>query len=414
MANRYWVGGTGTWNTTSTANWSASSGGTGGASIPTANDSVFFNQAGTYTVTMTNALTCLDITTSTGTVTFATGTNPSLTVSGSMTLSAGTIWNSTGAITFNATTSKTITTNGTLLPLNITFNGAGGSWTLGSAFSTNSGALTTLTAGTLNLSGFTFTTGLFSSSNTNTRAINFSTGNIALTTTTSGVNALLMTTATNFTVSGSGGFTTDANVIRIYTFGTTGGSITNSPNLTFSSGTAIPVLTTGSWFNTLNFGTTAFTLAATSLNLESLTLSSGGTFTNLTVTLVDTGTITSNTNSTLPGLTINHSGTTTLGDNFSTSATGTVTLTAGAISLNGYNFTVGIFSSSNVNTRSIAFGTNNIVLAHSTAAQTVLSMAIATGFTYTGTGAFTSDMSTTRTFTFGTTGGSITTHLTYL
>ena len=409
MANRYWVGGTGTWNTTSTANWSASSGGAGGASVPTANDSVFFNQAGTYTVTMTNALACLDITTSTGTVTFATGTNPSLTVSGSMTLSAGTIWNSTGAITFNATTSKTITTNGTLLPLSITFNGAGGSWTLGSALSTNSGALTTLVAGTLNLSGFTFTTGLFSSSNTNTRAVNFDTGNIALTTPTTGVNALIITTATNFSVSGTGGFTADASVVRIYTFGTTGGSITNSPNLTFTgSGTAIPVLTTGSYFNKLDFGTTAFTLAATSLNLESLTLSSGGTFTNLTVTLLDSGTITSNTNATLPGLTINHSGTTTLGDNFSTSDTGTVTLTAGALSLNGYNLTVGIFSSSNVNTRSIAFGSNNIVLVHTTAAQTVLSMAIATGFTYTGTGAFTSAMSTTRTFTFGSTTGGTT------
>lgn len=32
MANRYWVGGTGTWDTTDTTNWSATSGGAGGTS----------------------------------------------------------------------------------------------------------------------------------------------------------------------------------------------------------------------------------------------------------------------------------------------------------------------------------------------------------------------------------------------
>jgi len=60
MANRYWVGGTGTWDTTTTANWSATSGGAGGASTPTYADSVFFNSASNasaYTVTMNNGFT---------------------------------------------------------------------------------------------------------------------------------------------------------------------------------------------------------------------------------------------------------------------------------------------------------------------------------------------------------------------
>ena len=43
MANRYWVGGSGTWNTSSTANWSATSGGASGASAPTLSDNVFFD-----------------------------------------------------------------------------------------------------------------------------------------------------------------------------------------------------------------------------------------------------------------------------------------------------------------------------------------------------------------------------------
>ncbi len=109
MANRYWVGGTGTWNTTSTTNWSASSGGGGGASVPTAADSVFFDQAGTYTVTMTGALNCLDFTVSAGTVTFQNGTTPTLAVAGSWSTIAGTVWNTTGAVSFTATTAKTIT-----------------------------------------------------------------------------------------------------------------------------------------------------------------------------------------------------------------------------------------------------------------------------------------------------------------
>lgn len=45
MADRYWVGGTGIWNGTNTANWSTTSGGTGGASVPTSLDRVFVNSS---------------------------------------------------------------------------------------------------------------------------------------------------------------------------------------------------------------------------------------------------------------------------------------------------------------------------------------------------------------------------------
>ena len=43
MANRYWVGNNGTWNASSTTNWSSSSGGAGGASVPTTSDDVIFD-----------------------------------------------------------------------------------------------------------------------------------------------------------------------------------------------------------------------------------------------------------------------------------------------------------------------------------------------------------------------------------
>ena len=157
MANRYWVGGASTWNTTSTTNWSTTSGGTGGASVPTAADSVFFDQAGTYTVTCTGALTCLDFTVSAGTVSFINGTTPTFAISGSMSLLAGTVWSSTGAITFNATTTgKTITTNGVSITGAIIFNGVGGGWTLASA----------LTSTTVTFTNGTFSTGNYNCTNT--------------------------------------------------------------------------------------------------------------------------------------------------------------------------------------------------------------------------------------------------------
>jgi len=183
MANRYWVGGAGTWNTTSTTNWSASSGGASGASVPTAADSVFFDQATTYTVTCTGALTCLDITVSAGTVTFAQGTTPTFAISGSMSLVAATVWSATGTLTFNATTTgKTITTNGVSISGAITFNGAGGGWTLGSALTLPIARTLTVTQGTFSTSAsnFAVTAGAFSGTGSSTRTISLNGSTITL------------------------------------------------------------------------------------------------------------------------------------------------------------------------------------------------------------------------------------------
>jgi len=63
MAKRYWVGGSGNWNSSSTTNWSATSGGASGASAPTSVDDVFFDansNTGTnpFTVTILANATC--------------------------------------------------------------------------------------------------------------------------------------------------------------------------------------------------------------------------------------------------------------------------------------------------------------------------------------------------------------------
>ena len=172
MANRYWVGGSGTWNTSSTTNWSASSGGASGASVPTAADSVFFDSATTYTVTTTGALTCLDFTVSAGTVTFTAGTSPTIAISGSLSIIAGTVVNSLSLpTTFNATTTgKTITTNGVTYSSTITFNGVGGGWTLGSALQT--GTTISVNAGTFNTANYSVVSGAFLTQTASVKVIN--------------------------------------------------------------------------------------------------------------------------------------------------------------------------------------------------------------------------------------------------
>jgi fibronectin-binding autotransporter adhesin len=255
MADRYWVGGTGTWNTTSTTNWSASSGGASGASVPTVADSVFFDQASTYTVTMTGALACLDITVSAGTVTFAQGTSPTLNVRGSMTLIAGTVWSATGNITFSSTaTGRTVTTNGTTLNCaTLTFDGAGGAWTLGSALSIGNNFFD-LRQGTLDTS---------------------STGNYSLTclrfNCNVGVTRTLNLNASTFTI-------TSVGTAIDFQFATA--STLNAGTSTIvltGQGATISTISGGVTFNNVNFTST---VAAT----RAITGGSSNTFNNLSVT----------------------------------------------------------------------------------------------------------------------------------
>ena len=119
MATRYWVGGTGTWDTTTTTNWSASTGGTGGASVPTSTDSVIIDtSSGTGTITCTGGV-CLDLTVTATQAIILGAASSTLSVYGSLTYpSGGSFSASTNSwtTTFAAiATSKTITTNGKTL-----------------------------------------------------------------------------------------------------------------------------------------------------------------------------------------------------------------------------------------------------------------------------------------------------------
>jgi hypothetical protein len=114
MANRYWVGGTGTWDTSSTTHWSASSGGSGGASVPTSADSVFFNaNSGGGTVNIIDYVDAasLDCTGFTGTLT--SGSAYDLTLYGNLTLGANGIYQLWRAF---FVTNATMVSNGTINP----------------------------------------------------------------------------------------------------------------------------------------------------------------------------------------------------------------------------------------------------------------------------------------------------------
>ena len=246
MADRYWIGGAGTWNTSSTTNWSDASGGSSGFSVPTVADNVFFDQAGTYTVTMTGALACLDITVSAGTVTFATGTSPTLNIRGSMSLLSGTLWTSTGAITFSSTsTGRTVTTNGVSFAPSIIFSGVGGGWTLG-------GAITIANF-------FTLSAGAFDTGNYN---LTLSTGSGFLV--TSGMSSKTLTlgssTVTAYAITVTAGtetsLTLDSGTSTLSLYGTGSNCYFGSKtyyDVSFTGATAFPTILTFGNFRNLSF-----------------------------------------------------------------------------------------------------------------------------------------------------------------
>jgi hypothetical protein len=95
MASRFWVGGTGTWDSTTTTNWAATTGGTGGQSVPGSADTVTFDASsggGTVTLNFGGTITIQSITLGAFTGTFDNSVN-----NNNMTLlAAGTAFNNSG------------------------------------------------------------------------------------------------------------------------------------------------------------------------------------------------------------------------------------------------------------------------------------------------------------------------------
>jgi hypothetical protein len=148
MADRYWVGGTAAWDGTAGTKWSTTSGGAGGASVPTTADNVFFDAAsGAVVATITTesgtAAKSINCTGFTGTLA---STVVGFPVHGSLTLSATMTATS---LSFDINATGTVTTAGKTLT-GLTIAASGGTVTLGGAL-TVSGALT-VTSGTFTTS----------------------------------------------------------------------------------------------------------------------------------------------------------------------------------------------------------------------------------------------------------------------
>lgn len=289
MANRYWVtGGDGNWN--STTNWSTSSGGASGASVPGSSDAALLDAnsgAGTVTLDISPTIQTLTCTGFTGTLAF--GTN---------TISL----NSTGTI-FTGVTTMTVT--GT--PLIIC---------------TNSSA----TSRTINPTAVT---------EANSISFRVTAGTGTLTFGTSAIRDIDFTDGTNPT-----GFSGSLSTFVVTIFG----------NLKASTGMSVA--------SSANVMTFAATSGTKTINTAGVTFDRPFTFNGV-------------------------GGTWQLQSALTSGSTRTLTLTNGTLDLAGYTLTIGIFSSTNSNIRTLAFGTGKIVL---TGLNTsTYNTGTATGLTLTGT-----------------------------
>jgi|694.fasta_scaffold63173_2 hypothetical protein len=277
MADRYWVGGAASWDATALLKWSTTSGGVGGAAVPTAVDDVYFNAAsGAVTVTVAAAATCKNLTFTGFTGTFA--GSSALTISGSLTLVSAMTRTFTGVVTFDGTSANTITSNTKDLNSNVTFNGVSGSWQLADNFVTGSTRTVTLTNGTLDINGKTLTGGAFSSSNSNTRTVAFGTGGKFIAT-RDNIAIWNTSTSTGLTVTGDALVeATYSGAVGTRSFNGGATSETNSVSLSVSAGT--DSFTAQNNIRNLNLTGFAGTLTNSTRSVfGNLTVSSGVTLT---------------------------------------------------------------------------------------------------------------------------------------
>jgi hypothetical protein len=111
MATYYWVGGTGTWDSSTTTNWATTSGGSGGAGVPGSADTVIFDakSGSNFVVTTSGSLSVTSVSLSNP----STGTG-TLSLGGSLTISS-TYNQQSGVLRFNtySLTCSTFTAAGT-------------------------------------------------------------------------------------------------------------------------------------------------------------------------------------------------------------------------------------------------------------------------------------------------------------
>lgn len=295
MATYYWVGGSGNWDATSTANWSNASGGSSGFGPPTSVDDVIFDagsNVGTnpFTVTVTGTSSapavCRDFSTGgaggalDGAMTLVLSASTSqLDCYASMTfpVSNFSMTGNNGSVFFKSTSSgNTFTTNGVSISSTVfTFDGVNGEWTLGSAF-TSSNSSIVVNTGSFLTGNYNITAFNFNSNTSNVRSISLGSSSISLGGTTTPLN---FTTSTNLTFNaGTSTITCSA------TSPTFSGGGQTFYNVTFSStsGSGTTAISGANTFNNLTQTTSStvprnFQIAANQTVNGTLTLGAANT-----------------------------------------------------------------------------------------------------------------------------------------
>ncbi len=302
MANRFWVGGSGTWDATSTANWAATSGGASGASAPVAIDTVFFDA------------------------------------------NSGTA--ATVSVASNAASSS-ITINKSDITLSLS-----GSPTFGSIL---------LTTGIVSLNAQTLTiTGAFASNNSNARSIDFGTGKIVL----SGSGVIWSCgTTTNMSVSGASPLVEVTNSGAVATT-VNSGTLTEAQSISFSftAGSYALTLQASSTYRNLNFSGFSGTVGSQVISVfGDFTSGASTVFTATTNSIIFAATSGPRT-ITSSGVTFDRpiifngvGGSWRLADALSVGSTRSVTLTNGTLDGNGNNASIGSFALG-VGTKTLTLG----------------------------------------------------------
>jgi hypothetical protein len=354
MAARFWVttgttGGTGNWS--DSQNWSTTSGGGAGASVPGSTDTATFDAssgAGTATVDSNVTIQALTMTGFTGTLAF--GTNSISLNSTAIIFTGDTTFSVTGTPVINVTnataTATTVNVNAMTEANSISFNFTGGTYPL--------------------------TIGNFSA---------FKNLNFVSSGTTGFGGTLLAHNSADFTIFGnltlSSNMTQATSVLGFLFAATSGTQIVTSNGKTFD----MPMAQTGVG------GTTkladAFAMGATrTFNFVNGNFDGNGqTITGALLLSASVGGVTSfkGLNTARP-FTVTNSTTTFTGDN----TVGAFGFTTGTLNLGGYILTALSFNSSNGNTRTLNFSTSTINVTN-TAGGTLWTTATATNLTVTGT-----------------------------
>jgi len=260
MANRYWVGGTASWDGTAGTKWALTSGGAGGQAVPTTADDVFFDaNSGTSTVTVATGNTGAKSITCTG-FTGTLNVTVNLTVAGNITLVGGmTFTQSTGTVTVSVTAASTITSAGKSFH-RLTVNAPSATVQLADALSCGSFGTLTVTAGTFTTNSFSVTAFAFDSSNTNTRTINLGGSTVTLSSSGAGGAGWSTFTATNLTFNaGTSTINFTGADAQFYTGAINFNNVTFSSNATGTVGNSILTQGTPAVNGTLTFTAPAST-----------------------------------------------------------------------------------------------------------------------------------------------------------